>query len=269
MIEGGYILQPRCFDASDASKFPPTTREIWFFILRNVNHSDNGKFRKGQKVFSYSDIQEGLCWYVGFIKKTYPKDQIAKALRRLHEGNMIAKTKATGGVLITVCNYEHYQTPKNYEGNNEGNAKATGRQQEGIHLIDNKKKKKEEEETTTPLTPLREYLENKIQLEGHQDIAAQIISFFKYRMAKPKAKQYQTEKGINGLFRYLAECRESGLNLFDCLEIAMEENWQTPKPDYFKNNFGGNNGKNNRPTQHNYTGKDNRPSVLPERDLQI
>ena len=265
MIPGGYILQPRCFDGSDASKFPPNTREIWHFLLRNVNHSNNGKILKGQKIFSYSDIQEGLHWYSGYRKMMYSKPQIAKALRRLSGGSMVETTAATGGILITICNYEYYQDPKNYGGNTGGNAEAMRRQCGGNALI-NKGIKNEEErrKNKTPISPLEKHLETMIEENSHQNIKDQIIVFFKYRQAKPKAKQYQTEKGINGLFRDLAGCRESGLNLFDCLEIAMENNWQTVKPEYFKTN-----GANNGTAKHNYTGADNRPPVLGDRDLVI
>ena len=109
----------------------PITRELWFYILRNVNHSDCGKFKRGQNFFQFSEIQEGLHWYVGYRKMTYSKPQITKALRRLCEGNMTATAKATRGILITVCNYEFYQDPKNYEGNDEGSTKDQRRNLEG------------------------------------------------------------------------------------------------------------------------------------------
>lgn len=146
MIEGGYILQPRCFDNSEAAHFPPCTREVWFFLLRNVNHKDNGKFKRGSGLFHLEDIQDALSWDVGFRKMTYSKPQISKALQRLagnsssstakesrrdHEGSMIETTKATRGVFVTIRNYDKYQNPKNYEGNDEGNAKETRRKREG------------------------------------------------------------------------------------------------------------------------------------------
>ena len=46
MIKGGYILQPRIIDSSGASKLPPCAREVWLYILRNVSHSNNGKFKR-------------------------------------------------------------------------------------------------------------------------------------------------------------------------------------------------------------------------------
>jgi hypothetical protein len=131
MIKGGYILQPRVFGESDASKMPPVTREIWMYILRKVNHSDSKQFKRGQGFFRFSDIQNDLCWYAGYRKIMYSKPQITKSLRRLCEGNMTATMKATRGIVITVCNYDHYQNPKNYEGNDEKITKEPRRKRSG------------------------------------------------------------------------------------------------------------------------------------------
>jgi hypothetical protein len=130
-IRGGYILQPRLFGDSEASKMPPVTRELWFYILRKVNHKKVGKFNRGQGFFSLSDIQEDLSWYVGYRKMKYSKPQLTKSLRRLRESNMVETMKATRGVLITVCKYNYYQDAKNYERNDEGQPKETRRKSSG------------------------------------------------------------------------------------------------------------------------------------------
>ena len=46
-IKGGYILQPRVIDESDLIHEAPVVRELWLYLLRNVNHKDNGKFKRG------------------------------------------------------------------------------------------------------------------------------------------------------------------------------------------------------------------------------
>lgn len=143
-IKGGYILQPRCFDSSEAAHFPPCTREVWFFILRNVNHADSGKFKRGSAFFNFTDIQNALAWTVGYRIEKYSKPQLTKAIRRLCEGNMIETAKATRGVFITVLNYNKYQDPSLYEGNGEGNAKETRKQPEGVHLKQEERIKKKE-----------------------------------------------------------------------------------------------------------------------------
>jgi hypothetical protein len=144
-IPGGYILQPRKIDESQIMHEAPCTREVWFYILRKVNHTDNVNIQRGQGFFRYADIMDDLCWYAGYCKKTYSKTQVAKSLRRLREGSMIATTKTTRGVLISVLNYSFYQDPENYEGNNEGNTKATRRQQGDPTINKNVKNEKKKD----------------------------------------------------------------------------------------------------------------------------
>jgi len=147
-IQGGYILQPRCFDQSESSHFPPVAREVWLYLLRRVNHKDVGKFGRGQGFFSLTDIQKDLSWMVGYRREMYSKPQITKALRRLREGNMIEVAKATRGVFVTVCNYNFYQDPESYEVNGNKPTKEARRKHEGIHL---KQECKNERKTDTAL----------------------------------------------------------------------------------------------------------------------
>ena len=55
-------------------------------------------------------------------------------------------------------------------------------------------------------------------------------------MDKPKQKQYETERGIDGLFRNLTECSSNNYDLAKCIDIAIERGWQTPDPTYFEKN---------------------------------
>lgn len=127
-IPGGYILQPRCIDNSDIMHESPIVREVWFYLLRRVNHQDNDKFKRGTNFFNLGNIQEDLHWFVGYRKEKYSKPQLTKAIRRLYERNMIATTRATRGLIITILNYDYYQNPKNYESNNERTTKETRKQ---------------------------------------------------------------------------------------------------------------------------------------------
>lgn len=152
MIKGGYILQPRVIDQSEAMNFNPATREVWQFILRRANHKDNGKFKRGQCFLSLKDIQDGLSWYIGYRKKTYSKPQLTKALRRLNDGNMIETVKEIRGLTITICKYDYYQDPKNYEGNNEEPTKGEQRSKGGRTI--NKNDNNENKEVIRPLVLL-------------------------------------------------------------------------------------------------------------------
>ena len=217
---------------------------------------------------SYKYVSESLPIIHSGLKSTSErtkKKRIADSIDRLANAGVIEKvvTKDPQGTFVFVRiveqTYEQYiarVTEITVTGYQKGCNGVTE-----ITVTKDKSIKDSSIKDSKYLNPLQEYLEKKINEDGHHDLKDQIVSFFRYRMAKPKGKQYNTERGINGLFRDLNGCRESGLNLFDCMEIAMENNWQTPNPEYFKNKSGGNNGK----TQHNYTGIDNREPILPNR----
>ena len=81
------------------------------------------------------------------------------------------------------------------------------------------------------------YLQDKIIQNNFLETKDKIFEFFDYRNSTfPKKDHYDTEKKIDGLFRNIIGCRTSGLIASECLDIAMENGWKTPNPDYFKKN---------------------------------
>jgi len=143
-IKGGCILIARKIDESAIANKPPHFREIWNWLLRQANHSENGKFKRGQCLRSFKDIQEGLKWYVGYRKETYSKDQCEKAMKFLRGQGMIATTKATRGLFITILNYDTYQSLLNYESDKKATTKATRKQQHCDTINKNDKELKNE-----------------------------------------------------------------------------------------------------------------------------
>lgn len=118
-VEGGYYMKARKIQESEIATAPPHVREIWDWLIKEANHSDNGKFKRGQTMRSYKDIQEGLKWYVGYRKMTYSKGDCETAMKWLTKRNMVHTAKTTRGLIITVINYDIYQNPKSYETYNE------------------------------------------------------------------------------------------------------------------------------------------------------
>ena len=122
-ISGGYILQPRCIEDSWIAHAAPVVRETWFFLLRNANHTDkkyNGFIvKRGQLFLSYREIRDALSWKKGYRTMRYSEDQMKHGMKLLRTHLMITLTSAPRGNLITICNYDKYQTPKNYECTNE------------------------------------------------------------------------------------------------------------------------------------------------------
>lgn len=119
MIEGGYYIKARCIQTSEISTAPPYVREIWDWLLMEANHTDKKyagfDVKRGQLFRTYNAIREGLSWQVGWRKMMYNENQTKKAMKFLREARMIDTRKELGGVLVTICNYDYYQDPKNYE----------------------------------------------------------------------------------------------------------------------------------------------------------
>ena len=113
LIPGGYYIVAR--KRPEIQGAPPIAREVYNYLNAQANYenreSSGRVISRGQCVRTYEDIQEGLAWYVGFRKMKYSKDQIEGALKWLVKHELITKVKTTRGLIITIENYDFYQTP--------------------------------------------------------------------------------------------------------------------------------------------------------------
>lgn len=128
----GYILESRQILDSEIWNKPPLYFKVWHYLLMKAQYQDSGNLKRGQLFTSIDEIAEKCAYKAGYRKKKPSRKEIwsiLEFLRKPHEGNnggntkgtMAETTKVTHGILVTICNYDKYQTPSNYEGNNEGN----------------------------------------------------------------------------------------------------------------------------------------------------
>jgi len=149
-INGGYYIKARKIQESEIAHWPPHVREIWDWLLKEANHTDNKCngiiIKRGQCFRSYKDIQEGLHWYAGWKKMMYSKWDCEKAMKKLVRATMIATTRTTRGLFITICNYDLYQNPNNYMSHTRATIRATNEPHSGhsINNNDNNEKNKKE-----------------------------------------------------------------------------------------------------------------------------
>jgi hypothetical protein len=122
-IRGGYYIKARRIQESAIADAPPHVREIWDWLIMKANHaprrSSGRMIERGQVKTSYSEIMEGLSWKVGYRKMRYSKANCETAMKVLTRTAMVTTAKTTRGLIITLCNYDHYQDPKNYENRTE------------------------------------------------------------------------------------------------------------------------------------------------------
>lgn len=144
VIRGGYYIKARQIEYSKIAHAAPHVREIWDWLIRSAQHkpfkASNKVIDRGQILTSYEEIADDLHWMVGFIKKVYKKYQIDCALRWIRQEGMITTQKTTRGLIITVCNYDTYQDPSNYDYDTASNT-ITTRRTATINKNDNNDKK--------------------------------------------------------------------------------------------------------------------------------
>lgn len=127
-ICGGYILLSRKLIESEIMRKPPLYLKVWVWMLLQAFHTQKNQINRGQFRTSIPEIREAMSYYVGYRKVTPSKKEIFGILEWLRspcegndKGTTIVTTKVIHGMVVTIENYDHYQNPKNYEGNGGGN----------------------------------------------------------------------------------------------------------------------------------------------------
>ncbi|RXG63316.1 hypothetical protein ES695_17855, partial [Candidatus Atribacteria bacterium 1244-E10-H5-B2] len=105
-INGGATIWARkTIDSDIFYDKPDVWFKIWFYIVNKVNHKDNERYKRSTGFFQYKIIMH-------FTGATY--DQVKHCLEYLKRAKQIAIQRKTRGILITVVNYDLYQTLDNY-----------------------------------------------------------------------------------------------------------------------------------------------------------
>jgi hypothetical protein len=153
----------------------------------------------------------------------YSKPQLTKSLRRLREGSAIATTKETRGILVTICKYEYYQDPKNYEGNNEGNAKATTAQTSGHTILKESKEIKEREEGKE----LKNEKNNtkEFDLKFCESIYLETFkTWLEYK--KQRGESYKGQKSLEACYNKLMKYSNCDLSkMKEIIDFSMSQNY--------------------------------------------
>ncbi len=167
-ITGGYYIKARKIQDSAIAKSPPHVREIWDWLLKTANHKDVKTYgvsiKRGQVFTSYAEIQEELSWKIGFVKKVYKKHHVDNAMAWLRQEVMITTQKTTRGLIVTICKYDYYQNPSNYDSVYDSDNEATRKRQDTSTINNNGKNDKEEKEEIT-IEDAKKHLEDMVVLE--------------------------------------------------------------------------------------------------------
>lgn len=126
-----------------------TKFEAWIDLILKVNHSDEEvliknevyKCKRGQSVRSIETYQK--CW-------NWSRQQVRSFFKMLQKNSMIELNTTTKTTILTVCNYDSYQSDKPTDNQRITNEQPTDNQR--ITINKNDKKKKNEKEYITSKT---------------------------------------------------------------------------------------------------------------------
>jgi hypothetical protein len=126
-ITGGYILVSRRLLTSGIMEKPPLYMKLWIWMLMQASHKDHGNLKRGQFFTTIERMRDAMVYKAGYRIVRPSRKQIRGAYDFLTKGHMIGTTKVTRGLLITILNYDYYQSPENYERHNEGHNERSTR----------------------------------------------------------------------------------------------------------------------------------------------
>jgi hypothetical protein len=148
-IPGGYMLVAKKIFNSELMKKPPLYSKLFLWMLGQAAFKDTKKLKRGEFITSIPKMQEAMSYFVGYRKEVPTVRQIRKVYEGLTKGHTTVTTKVTGGLKITILKYDYYQTPKNYEGHDEGSHDGhTKVITEGSTPIKEKERKKKDAKPT-------------------------------------------------------------------------------------------------------------------------
>jgi hypothetical protein len=119
-IRGGYILLAKKLLKSGIMEKPPLYLKLWIWMLMQASFKDHGNLKRGQFFTSYQRMCNAMAYKIGYRPNKPSVKEIRGVTKFLTKALMIVTTKVTHGMLITILNYDYYQSFQNYEGHNEG-----------------------------------------------------------------------------------------------------------------------------------------------------
>ena len=124
-IDRGFILLARKLESSEIMNKPPLYVKLWVWMLMQASHKDHGSLKRGQFFTTYNQMRRAMSWEVGGRIETPTTKQIRTAVDFLSEKSFVGRLKVTQGLVITILNYDFYQTASNYERQTEKSSKGT------------------------------------------------------------------------------------------------------------------------------------------------
>jgi hypothetical protein len=114
-IPGGFILLSRKLLKSGIMGESALHLKLWVWMLLEASHKEHGNLKRGQFFTSLPRIQKAMSRKIGWRTEKFTENAIREVMKFLMKTAMIHRMKVLHGSVITILNYDYYQTVENYE----------------------------------------------------------------------------------------------------------------------------------------------------------
>ena len=115
LIPGGYIMFPRQLQHHEIVHKPPLFLKVYLWLYWTASHKVHGNLERGQLFTSMERMQEAFSYRAGGRIMKPSIRQIRTACEYLTKVALIGTSKVAHGMIVTILNYDYYQTASNYE----------------------------------------------------------------------------------------------------------------------------------------------------------
>ena len=125
---GAFVISRSIFESEIWYK-PPEYLKIWLYLIGKANHKGR-KYKgyycdRGQYFCNYRELREQLDYKIGYRNKKYGDFAPKTLMKYLRDTQRITTTKKPRGILVTIINYDVYQTLDSYEKTSENTSEET------------------------------------------------------------------------------------------------------------------------------------------------
>ena len=114
-IPGGFILLSRKLLKSGIMEESPLHLKLWVWMLMQASFKDHGNLKRGQFFTSYKKMQKAMGRKIGWRTEKPTINELRGVMKTLMKARMIHTMKVQHGTIVTILNYDRYQTMENYE----------------------------------------------------------------------------------------------------------------------------------------------------------
>lgn len=216
-----YLMHRGWMDNSAFKPVPLTEREAWAWLIENAAYEDTVINIRGVPV----QIKRGsLSHSVRFLDEAWQwkgAESVRRYLRRLENWGMTSLKTVSGRMLITISNYEKYQSPQSFT----ETEKCQSYGQKRVADVTDNKEGKENKELNEKIKTRKQHVSEPLTVEIPDWMPVEAFNaFIEHR--KAKKNPVTTPYAITRLVGSLTRLRDEGHDPEAVINLAIERGWQ-------------------------------------------